>query len=75
MTEKHTPLTDRSAPTAAADPHKTVTTTDDQSPEALRRRFLTRFGGYALTVPLVTFTLMSPRTSKAVGSNTDDGPT
>jgi len=40
-----------------------------QPPEALRRDFLKRFGGYAATAPLVTFTIFSSRTAKAVGSD------
>lgn len=49
-----------------------------QSPEALRRDFLKRFGSYASTAPLVTFTVFSAFSSKAiasggVGGGEDDG--
>ena len=40
----------------------------DQSPEALRRGFLKRFGRYAAVTPVVTFTLMSSMSSKAIAS-------
>ncbi len=44
-----------------------------ESPEELRRGFLKKFGKYAVTTPLVTFTLMSAFTSKAIASD-DEGP-
>lgn len=44
----------------------------EQDPQQLRRDFLKRFGGYAVTVPLVTFTLMSSYSSKAVASGGSD---
>lgn len=48
---------------------------DELTPQDLRRDFLKRFGKYAASTPAVVFTLMSPSTSKAVGSfNNEGGP-
>lgn len=67
MSEHNQPAPGESLPTSGSP--------DGQSPEALRRDFLKRFGVYAATAPLVTYALMSPRTAKAVGSFSDGGPT
>lgn len=45
----------------------------NQSPEELRRAFLKRFGKFAATAPVVTYTLISAKTSKAISSGTDEG--
>ncbi len=42
---------------------------EEGSPEQLRRRFLKKFGKYAVSTPVVTFTLMSAFTSKAIASH------
>jgi formiminotetrahydrofolate cyclodeaminase len=48
--------------------------TDDKNEETkIRRDFLKKFGKYAVSVPVVTFTLMSANTSKAITSGGDDG--
>lgn len=44
-----------------------------ESPENIRRDFLKKFGKYAATTPVVTFTLMSSFSSKAIASGGDDG--
>jgi len=46
------------------------------TPEQLRRKFLKKFGKYAVTTPTVTFTLMSSMSSKAIasGGRSDRGP-
>lgn len=41
---------------------------EDGSPEEIRRHFLKRFGKYAVSAPVVTFTLMSAMSSKAIAS-------
>lgn len=45
---------------------------NSQSPERIRRDFLKRFGKYATTAPIVTFTLMSSSSSKAITSGGGD---
>jgi hypothetical protein len=44
------------------------TESTDESPEMIRRDFLKKFGKYAVATPVVTYTLMSSKTSKANGS-------
>lgn len=60
-------------PTSTTDNQLPIDTA--QPPEALRRDFLKRFGGYAATTPLLAFTLFSSQSSKAAGSgvNNDGG--
>lgn len=41
----------------------------EKSADELRRDFLRRFGGYAASAPAAVYMLMSPRTSRAVGSD------
>lgn len=41
----------------------------DESPDMIRREFIKRFGVYAAGTGVGLFILMSPRTSKAVGSD------
>lgn len=43
-----------------------------KSPEELRRDFLKRFGGYAASAPVVTFTVFSSLSSKAIASTGSD---
>lgn len=45
-----------------------VTKFREEQPENIRRDFLKKFGKYAATVPVVTFTLMSPNSAKAITS-------
>lgn len=47
--------------------------TKDEQPENIRRDFLKKFGKYAAGVPVVTFTLMSSYSSKAIASGGSDG--
>jgi formiminotetrahydrofolate cyclodeaminase len=48
--------------------------TDDKNEETkIRRDFLKKFGKYAVSVPVVTFTLMSTYSSKAIASGGSDG--
>lgn len=47
----------------------------DQPPEAVRRDFLKRFGGLAAATPVVTFTLMSSYSSKAIASGGSESTT
>ena len=54
-------------------PHEaTLPINTHQSPEAMRRDFLKRFGGYAATAPIVTFTVFSTLSSKAIASGGGD---
>ena len=47
----------------------------ERSPELIRRDFIKRFGVYAAGTSAGLFVLMSPKTSKALGSNgSDTGP-
>lgn len=50
--------------------------TDDKTEATkIRRDFLKKFGKYAVSVPVVTFTLMSTYSSKAIASGGDEaGP-
>lgn len=45
----------------------------DRSPDMIRRDFLKRFGAYSAGTCAGLFVLMSPSTSKALGSTGDDG--
>lgn len=45
----------------------------EEKPENIRRNFLKKFGKYAATVPVITFTLMSPIASSAIGSGGGSG--
>lgn len=44
-----------------------------EKPDEIRRDFLKRFGKYATTAPAVTFALMAPSSSKAIGSGGGEG--
>lgn len=46
---------------------------ENDTPDDIRRDFLKKFGKYAVSTPAVTFTLLSPKTSKAVGSTSLGG--
>lgn len=46
---------------------------DGSSPEMVRREFMKRFGVYAAGSAIGLYVLMSPKTSRAVGSGPSDG--
>ncbi len=46
----------------------TKTPAVQDTPEHHRRKFLKKFGKYAVSTPVVTFTLMSTYSSKAIAS-------
>ena len=60
---------DHETPNQGKPNEATLPINTQQSPEAMRRDFLKRFGGYAATAPLVTFTIFSSRTAKAISSS------
>ncbi|CAA6823720.1 MAG: Unknown protein [uncultured Thiotrichaceae bacterium] len=48
------------------------TNPEQDTPENIRRNFLKKFGKYAVSTPVVTFTLMSSFSSKAIASGGND---
>ena len=52
---------------------ETATELAAETPDALRRQFLLKFGKYAASAPAVTFTLMSAASSKAIASGATEG--
>ena len=51
---------------------ETTPESNNESPEMVRRDFLKKFGKYAAATPVITYTLMSSKTSKANGSGCYD---
>lgn len=56
-------------PTAEVGGEEQAALPSEKGADELRRDFLRRFGGYAASAPAAVYLLMSPRTSKAVGSD------